>query len=115
MIHEVSRVLNKVLNATQSCIFCQINCDQSAHFLIAKSNSLRAVLDIHPITEGHLFILSRSHVSHLEELNANEYKELFLLAKKLGQRVIEAFDDVNDYFEVDDCLYQAKCNGRDRV
>ncbi|MFS1878077.1 HIT family protein [Vibrio splendidus] len=89
--------MNKVFNTTQSCIFCQINRDQSAHFLIAKSNSLRAVLDIHPITEGHLLILSRSHVSHLEELNDDEYKELFLFAKKLGLRVIEAFDDVNDY------------------
>lgn len=89
--------MNRVFTGTQSCIFCQINRDQSAHFLIAKSNGLKAVLDIRPIMEGHLLILSRSHVSHLEELHDDEYKELFSFAKKLGQKVIEAFDDVNDY------------------
>lgn len=89
--------MNRVFTGTQSCIFCQINRDQLPHFLITNSNGLKAILDIRPITEGHLLILSRSHVSHLEELHDDEYKELFSFAKKLGQKVIEAFDDVNDY------------------
>jgi len=67
------------LPSHDACIICAINSnsDNLQHYRVAEQNGLKAVLDIFPIAEGHVLILSRSHVSHLEQLSAEEHAELF--------------------------------------
>jgi diadenosine tetraphosphate (Ap4A) HIT family hydrolase len=80
-----------------ACIICAINSDKVEHYRVAEKNGLKAVLDIFPITEGHVLILSRSHASHLEQLSAQEHTELFQFAHQIGKRMFDVMDDVSDY------------------
>ncbi|KYN23816.1 HIT family protein [Vibrio cidicii] len=83
--------------SSDACIICAINSDNLQHYRIAEQNGLKAVLDIFPIAEGHVLILSRSHASHLEQLSAEEHAELFQFAHQIGKKMFEVLEDVSDY------------------
>lgn len=83
--------------SNKSCIICEIHSNQLEHFSVAERHGLKAILDIYPITEGHVLILSRSHASHLEQLCAQEHTELFQFAHQIGKRMFDVMDDVSDY------------------
>jgi histidine triad (HIT) family protein len=73
-----------------SCIFCSIIDGESFAYKIAESEDAIAVLDINPLSEGQVLILSKMHVP------INESKSAIPLSKELSKLLKEKLkaDDI---------------------
>lgn len=58
------------------CIFCGIVSGSLPADIIVEGDTIRAFLDIDPITEGHLLVVPVRHVVELAELSASEWAAL---------------------------------------
>lgn len=69
----------------QACIFCDIvspTKNNSVSCLeIFDNNYCKVILDIKPISRGHLIIIAKSHHSKLHHLSNEIYNEIFRVAK----------------------------------
>ena len=57
-----------------SCAFCNPDVLACQEFFTAES--VRALIDYHPISEGHSLIIPKRHVGCFEDLTDNEWKEI---------------------------------------
>ena len=62
------------------CIFCGIADGLLPASVVYSDADWLAVMDIHPIRNGHALIIPRRHVARLAELGAPERERLFVLA-----------------------------------
>lgn len=69
----------------KGCIFCQkIKSKQDKkNLVIFRGKHCFVVLNLYPYNNGHLMVVPYSHKKDLEELDAEEFCELFLLVKKM--------------------------------
>lgn len=65
------------------CIFCQIVAGQAPASVVYQDDTVIALLDIAPITPGHLLVLPRAHVPSLAELDDATGAHLFRVARQL--------------------------------
>ena len=54
----------------QSCVFCNIVAGTASAHRIYEDDLSMAILDIHPLAQGHALVLSKRHVPWWHELNA---------------------------------------------
>lgn len=72
-----------ILTAFMSCIFCKIiNKEVPAEIIYEDENTL-AMLDAHPIAQGHTLILPKQHVLDILELNKEEVEPVFQTVRKM--------------------------------
>jgi histidine triad (HIT) family protein len=72
------------------CVFCRIFSAGIPAKVIARDDSALAILDAFPLAAGHALVLSKSHVSKLQELSRDEAHAVFELARKSVAAVEEA-------------------------
>lgn len=70
-------------NAPQACIFCAIASGRLPASLVYQDEHWLALMDLHPIREGHALIVPRRHLSRLWELEPAQRQQLFALAEAL--------------------------------
>ena len=71
------------------CIFCaakRSNADRE-HHVVARGAQAFALLNLYPYTNGHLMVAPSRHVGDLEALTAQEWADMFRLAKRLITRL----------------------------
>ncbi|MGI9004236.1 MAG: HIT family protein [Pseudonocardia sp.] len=62
---------------TQGCPFCRIpDLPDADGLVVARGDTVYAVLNLHPYNPGHLMVLPYRHVAELEDLTAAEAGEL---------------------------------------
>jgi histidine triad (HIT) family protein len=66
--------------ALDTCIFCGIASGRLPASIVHEDDDWMAVMDIHPIRQGHVLLIPRRHVSRLAELDEAEQRRLFVLA-----------------------------------
>lgn len=71
------------------CIFCQ---DIQPENILAQSPHFFAVLDIDPIQEGHLLLISKEHYMNLREIPSAVLLDLLELEKKMIALLEDEFD-----------------------
>ncbi|HZJ34487.1 MAG TPA: HIT domain-containing protein [Candidatus Angelobacter sp.] len=63
-----------------------INGEIPAH-TIYEDDKIIAFLDLHPLTEGHTLVISKTQVDHIWDLNDEDYDYLWKTVKKIGSHI----------------------------
>jgi histidine triad (HIT) family protein len=68
-----------------------INGEIPAH-KIYEDDQVIAILDIHPMSEGHTLVIPKKQVDHIWDLDQNSYEYLWNISKKLAIRMREVIN-----------------------
>lgn len=63
-----------------------INGEIPAH-KIYEDDRVIAILDVHPIFEGHTLVIPKTQIDHLWDLDDDNYEYLWSVAKKIAKRI----------------------------
>jgi len=74
-------------DAGPDCIFCAIVAGQAPASTIPVGPDLTAVMDIRPVTPGHLLVIPNRHVASLAELADDERAAMFNAGAGLAERL----------------------------
>ncbi len=66
------------------CLFCKIISGKIAAKKVWEDDKAIAILDIKPISDGHLLVIPKKHTEDIFDLSNDEYKGIFQTAKKLA-------------------------------
>ncbi len=65
-----------------------INGEIPCHKVYEDENTL-AFMDIHPVAEGHVLVISKRQVEFVWDLEPQEYQALMASVQKVGRRLLE--------------------------
>lgn len=71
----------------QDSIFTKIIKGEVPCFKIYENERVIAFLDINPLTQGHTLVVPKKQVADFEELDDEDYTEVFLAVKKVARRI----------------------------
>ena len=74
----------------QSCVFCNIVAGTAPAHRIYEDDLSMAILDIHPLAQGHALVLSKRHVPWWHELNEAETASVFKTANLVANKMMRA-------------------------
>jgi len=69
------------------CIFCKIIQGEIPAPKVYESNNFIAILDNHPVSPGHLLLLSKTHYQILDDADPGLLNELGGVLNELGKRL----------------------------
>jgi len=73
----------------EDCILCKIVVgDIPSHKVYEDENTL-AIMDIHPIKEGHVLVFPKNHVVTFEQMDESEFCEVMRTVHKVSKRTKE--------------------------
>ena len=67
-----------------SSIFTKIINGEIPSYKVAENDKFYAFLDINPLAKGHTLVVPKNEIDYIFDINNDEYKELFLFAKKVA-------------------------------
>ena len=70
------------------CIFCKIVSEQAPASVVYEDEGVMAFLDIAPLAEGHLLVVSRVHYSRFSDVPPQECAKLASVLPALGRAVM---------------------------
>ncbi len=76
----------------KQCIFCQIHDGKVSSKKIYEDEVCLAILDINPANPGHILLMPKEHYTILPQVPPEEIRHLFVVAKKLSNAALRAFD-----------------------
>ncbi|WP_338126367.1 HIT family protein [Staphylococcus auricularis] len=76
-------------NEMKKCIFCN---EIHAEHILMETFHFQVVLDIDPIQQGHLLIMTKNHLLHIAELSEEQLLELGQLEQRLIGIIEHNFD-----------------------
>jgi len=74
----------------QPCIFCAIVAGTASAHRIYEDELSMAILDIHPLAQGHVLVLSKRHVPWWHELSTDETTSVFKTANLVANKLMRA-------------------------
>ena len=76
----------------KGCIFCKIvNGDEKA-WKIYEDEFCLAFLDVFPVTEGHVLIITKEHVVDVFDLGEKAFMDLFKVSRKISMVMKKGLD-----------------------
>lgn len=103
--HELEEFLrqNNLIKEIENpqCVFCSIISSEIQSYKIDENKKALAVLEINPISKGHVIIIPKEHISSAEQIP----EEALSLAKKISEKIKIALKpkkiilSVNETFE----------------
>jgi histidine triad (HIT) family protein len=73
-----------------ACIFCRIVSSEIPAEVVAREPEVVAFLDVQPLADGHVLVVPRAHVAHVEDLEPAAADALFRAVVRLAGPVREA-------------------------
>ncbi|MDP4282253.1 MAG: HIT family protein [Bacteroidota bacterium] len=70
-----------------SSLFFKIAAGEIPSYKVAEDERYFAFLDINPLAEGHTLVIPKKEVSYIFDMEDEEYKGLFLFAKKIAHAI----------------------------
>jgi len=70
-----------------NCIFCKIIAGEIPSRKIFENDSVFAILDINPVSRGHLLVIAKKHTETLSEMEEEGIAPLFSAVRRLGRAV----------------------------
>jgi histidine triad (HIT) family protein len=67
------------------CVFCQIIAGDAPASFVRRGERVSAILDIRPITPGHLLVIPNEHVVNASDLTDTTADHLFTVARRLAR------------------------------
>jgi diadenosine tetraphosphate (Ap4A) HIT family hydrolase len=71
----------------QQCVFCSIVSGEIKSYKINENELAIAILEINPVSEGHVLIIPKKHISSNKEIS----KDIFSFAEKIAKRLKTTF------------------------
>ncbi len=68
-------------------IFTRIVNGEIPSYKVAESDKFYAFLDISPLAQGHTLIIPKKEIDYIFDIEDQEYKELFLFAKRVAAAI----------------------------
>ncbi|VUD46780.1 hypothetical protein TDB9533_00893 [Thalassocella blandensis] len=78
------------------CIFCDIVNNNAKSFTVFATDQYSLVLDIYPITFGHMLLISHTHASHIHQLPEQEFSAMIEATKKITEKLPASLPDISD-------------------
>ncbi len=75
-----------------NCIFCAIAAKRAPAALVYESPDALAFLDIHPITEGHVLVIPKTHCRNLFDIDDNSGRGVMHAARVVARALRVAFN-----------------------
>ena len=73
----------------EDCILCKIiSGEVSSHKVYENDNTL-AIMDIHPIKEGHVLVFPKAHVKTFEQMDEADFGRLMQAVHKVSRKMKE--------------------------
>jgi histidine triad (HIT) family protein len=72
------------------CIFCKIIAGEIPSHKIYEDDSVLALLDINPVSEGHVLVIPKAHAQNLFESSAEAVDSIMHTIQKLGAVIKES-------------------------
>jgi histidine triad (HIT) family protein len=73
-----------------ACLFCDIVAGVSPASVVYRDATCMALMDLFPVTPGHLLVVPISHATYLADLPAATGAAMFRAAQRLGQALRES-------------------------
>lgn len=70
------------------CVFCQIVAGKIPATKVLEGDGMLAILDIKPISPGHIVVFSTNHYSEVSQMPDEEFAKLFLQARELAEAMV---------------------------
>ena len=67
------------------CLFCEMVAGRAEASKAYEDERVIAVMDLYPVTQGHLFVFPRAHARSLEVLTEDQSARLFQVAHRLAR------------------------------
>jgi len=80
----------------EECIFCKIAKGEILNHTVYEDDNVLAFLDIFPHAKGHTIVIPKQHISTLEELSEQQWKDISVGLK-------EALKKINETLKPDGC------------
>ena len=78
----------------KDCPFCYDNIKDR---VVAEQNSVVAIQDSYPVTEGHILIIPKRHMENYFSMNETERRDIDALIMKLKNRIMEKDPSVTSF------------------
>lgn len=78
------------MTSDPNCVFCKIVAGQIPALKVHEDQDCLAFLDIGPLSEGHLLIISKEHYARLEEMPADLVARVTAALPRLARAVLAA-------------------------
>lgn len=76
----------------ENCVFCKIISGQIPSYEVFSNDKVFCFLDINPINPGHLLMVPKTHVDKMYDLDSQDFREVFVLAKIIAKTLEEKFE-----------------------
>jgi len=74
-----------------NCLFCKIIEKKTKEEIVCENDGAIAMLDISPASKGHVIIITKKHFNNFVELDEEHNRWVFLLAKKIVEKIKKCF------------------------
>jgi len=71
------------------CVFCKIVAVEIPASVVFENESILTLLDIGPLSEGHLLVIPRKHYSKLSDLPPSESAQLGAVLPRMARALLE--------------------------
>jgi len=68
---------------SNNCLFCRITSGESKSWTVFEDGSVKAFLNIYPLTRGHTLIVPKKHYEGVSEIPDQTLRHMISIAKKL--------------------------------
>lgn len=75
----------------EDCIFCKIAKKEMESNIVYESSNVMAIVDIYPISEGHMLIIPKKHYHDLDEIDDSTALEIMSVSKRLVKAIKEVY------------------------
>lgn len=72
------------------CIFCRMLAGEAPASFVHRGAEVSALLDIQPVTAGHLLVIPNRHVTHVRDLPDAVANDFFAIARRLARALLHA-------------------------
>jgi len=73
------------------CLFCKIGSGEIESYTIYENDSIRAFLDVNPLTLGHTVVIPKSHAGNILELQDDIVEPVFMAVKHVTKMLQDNF------------------------
>ncbi len=80
------------MESPEPCVFCRIVAKELPAKVVYEDSKSIAILNIHPISPGHLLVIPKEHYKTITDMPESLYKHLAGVVWKLSLRIQEALD-----------------------
>lgn len=83
--------------AEEQCIFCKIIAGEIPSTAVYEDDDFKAILDVNPAARGHVIIVPKKHAANIFELEEEDAKKVFPIAKKIAAALEKTYhcDGIN--------------------